>query len=71
MVKGESQRTVIESGGDDTSKSTVATTMKTFGDESGEPRLKSYPHVEWTLIYTEEEGNLLLVQAEFEVEGKL
>ena len=71
MVKGESQRTVIESGGDDTSKSTVATTMKTFGDESGEPRLKSYPHVEWTLICTEEEGDPLLILAKSKGEGKL
>ena len=71
MVKGESRRTLIESGGDVTSKSTVGTTMKNFRDKSGEPRLKSSPLVEWALIYTEEEGDLLLILAKSEGEGKL
>ena len=49
---------MIESGDDGTSK-------------IGEPRLKSYSHVEWTLIYSEEEGDLLLILAKSEGEGKL
>ena len=58
MQKPESRKTLIESGGDGTSK-------------TREPRLKSYPHVEWTLIYSEEEGDLLLILAKSEGEGKL
>ena len=71
MMKADSRKTFIESGGDDTSKSFVGNTPKTLGEKSGEPRLKSYPHVEWTLIYTEEEGDLLLILAKSEGEGKL
>ena len=71
MVKGDSRKTVFESGGDGTLKSSVGTTTKTLGQKSGEPRQKSYPGVEWTLIYDEEEGNLLLILAKNEGEGRL
>ena len=64
MPKPDSRKTFIESGGDGTSN--------TLGEKSsGEPRLKSYPHVEWTLIYTQDEGDLLLIFAKSEGEGKL
>ena len=52
-------------------KSNVGTTVKNMGEKSGEPRQKSYPDVDWTLIYDEEEGNLLLILAKSEGEGKL
>ena len=42
-----------------------------MGEKSGEPRQKSYPDVDWTLIYDEEEGNLLLILAKTEGEGSL
>ena len=71
MVKGDSRRTFIESGGDGTSKSSVGTTMKTLGEKSGEPCQKSYTDVEWALTYSEEEVDLLLNLAMFEGEGKL
>ena len=45
--------------------------MKTFTEKIGESLLKSYPNVEWTLIYSEEEGDLLLILAKSEGEGKL
>ena len=70
MVKGDSRKTLLESGGDGISKSSVGTTTKTLGEKSGEPRQKSYPDVEWTLIYDEEEGNLLIL-AKSEGEGRL
>ena len=64
MPKLDSRKTFIESGGDGTSN--------TLGEKSsGEPRLKSYPHDEWTLIYTEDEGDLLLIFAKSKGEGKL
>ena len=71
MMKADSCITFIESGGDDTSKSFASNTTKTLGEKSGEARLKSYPHVEWILIYTEEERDLLLILAKSEGEGKL
>ena len=61
LVKGDSRKTLIESGGDGTSKSSVGTTVKNMGEKSGEPHLKSYLEVEWTLIYDENEGNLILI----------
>ena len=71
MIKVDSCNTFIESRGDGISKSSVGNTTKTLGDKSGEPRLKNYPHVEWTLIWTEEEGDPLLILAKSEGEGKL
>ena len=41
-----------------------------MGEKSGEPHLKSYLDVEWTLIYDEEKGNLLIL-AKSEGEGRL
>ena len=71
MHKPEFRKNLIESGGDGTSKSSVGNTMKTLATKSGEPLPKSYPHVEWTLIYSEEEGDLFLIFAKSEGEGKL
>ena len=71
MIKVDSCNTFIESRGDGISKSSVGNTTKTLGDKSGEPRLKSYPHVEWTLIYDKGEGDLLLIFAKSEGDGKL
>ena len=71
MIKVDSCNTFIESRGDGISKSSVGNTTKTLGDKSGEPHLKSYPHVEWTLICTEEGGDVLLILAKSEGEGKL
>ena len=45
--------------------------MKNLVEKSGEPRQKSHPDVEWRLIYNEEEGDLLLILAKFEGEGKV
>ena len=45
--------------------------MKTLTDKPIVPHLKSYLHLEWTLIYTEEEGDLLLICAKSEGKGKL
>ena len=66
MIKADSRKTFIECGGDGISKTSVSNTRKTLGDKSGEPRLKNYPHVEWTLIYIEGEGDLLLILAKSE-----
>ena len=71
IVKEPSRMTLIESGGDGTSKSSVGNTMKTLANKLIEPRLKSYLHFEWTLIYPQEEGGWLLVFAKSEGEGKL
>ena len=71
MIKANSLKTFIESGGDGTSKSSIGNMTKTLDEKSGEPRLKSYSHVECTLIYAEEEGNLLLILARSRGDGKL
>ena len=42
-----------------------------MADKPIEPHLKSYLNLEWTLIYTKEERNLLLVFAKSKVEGKI
>ena len=70
MVKGDPYKTLFESGGDATSKSTIGTTTKTLGEKSEELRQKNYTNVDWTLIYDEEEGKLL-IRAKNEGEGKL
>ena len=65
MQKHASQKTFIESGVDGTLKSSVE-------KSSGEPPcLKSYSHVELTLIYSVEEGDLFIIFAKSEGEDKL
>ena len=51
--------------------SSVGTIIKTLGEKSEEPHQKSYPNVEWTLIYDEKEGKLLLILAKNDGEGRL
>ena len=69
VAKEPSRRTLIESRGDGTFKSSVGNTVKTLADKPIEPHLNF--HVEWALIYTEEEGDLLLIFAKSEGEDKL
>ena len=71
VMKEASRRMLIESGGDGTSKSSIGNTIKTLADKPAEPLLKNYLYLEWTLIYAEEEGDLLLVFAKSEGQGKL
>ena len=46
VVKEASRRTLIESGGDKTSKSSLGNTNKTLANKLGEPCPKNYLHLE-------------------------
>ena len=71
FLNDKSRRTLFESGGDGTSTSFVGNTIKTLVDKPAKPRFKNYLDLEWTLIYTKEEGDLLLIFAKSEGEDKL
>ena len=75
FLKEKSRRSLFESGGDGTSKSSVGNTknkqIMLVEDKSTEHKLKNYSHVEWSLTYIEEDGVLLLIFATSEGKGKL
>ena len=71
FLNDKSRRTLFESGGDGTSTSFVGNTIKTLVDKPAKPRFKNYLDLEWTLIYAEEDGVLLLIFAKPEGQGKL
>ena len=70
-----SRRTLFKDGGDGTSKSSVGNTeskqIMLLEDKSSEHKLKSYSNLQWSIVYIEEDGVLLLIFATSEGKGKL
>ena len=75
FLKEKSRRTLFESGGDGTSKSSVGNTKSKQvllpEEKVNQPRLKNYTALEWSLVYVEEDGVLLLIFSKSEGKGKL
>ena len=55
------RRTLFESRGDGTSKSSVGNPMKMIKSMSIDPKVKNYVKLEWSLVYSKEDVVLLLV----------
>ena len=71
FLQDKSRRTLFESSGDGTSKSSFGISMKQLKENLVESRMKNYVDLEWSLVYVEEDGVLLLIFAKFEGKGKL
>ena len=72
FVPDKSRRTLFESTGDGTSKSSVGHPQaKIVESIPTDPKVKNYPKLEWSLVYSEENGVLLLIFAKSEGKGKL
>ena len=70
-MQDKSRKTLFGSGGDDTSKSSIGNTIKLLQDKPHEPKTKNYVDLEWSLVYVEEDGVLLLVFAKSPRKSKL
>ena len=71
FVPDKSRRTLFESTGDGTSKYYVGNPMKIVESIPTDPKVKNYVKLEWSLVYSEENGVLLLIFAKSEGKGKL
>ena len=71
FIPDKSRRTLFESTGDGTSKSSMGNPMKIVESIPTDPKVKNYVKVEWSLVYSEENGVLLLIFAKSEGKGKL
>ena len=72
FVSDKSRRTLFESTGDGTSKSSVGQPQeKTLESGGFDPKVKYFPKLEWSFVYSEENGVLLLIFAKSEGKGKL
>ena len=71
FLEDKFRRKLYESGGDGTSKSSVGNPMKLLENKPMEPKVKNYVDLEWSLLYVEEDGVLLLIFVKSEGKGKL
>ena len=71
FIPNKSRRTLFESGGDGTSKSSVGNPMKMVEPMPMDLKVKNYVKLEWSLVYAEEDGVLLLIFAKSEGKGKM
>ena len=71
FIPDKSCRTLFESGGDGTSKLLVGNPMKMVESVLIDPKVKNYVKLGWCLVYSEENGVLLLIFAKSEGKGKL
>ena len=67
----KSHRTLFESGGEGTSKSSVGNTNRQVDKKATEQKMKDYVDLERSLFYVEEDTVLLLIFAKSEDKGKL
>ena len=69
FVPNKSWWTLFESTSDGTSKSSVGQPhAKTLESGGFDPKVKYFPKVEWSLVFSEENGGLLLI---FATEGQV
>ena len=71
FIPDNSRRTLFESGGDGTSKSSMDNPMKMLEPMPMDPKVKNYVKLEWSLVHGEEDGVLLLIFAKSEGKGKM
>ena len=62
FLMDKSRRTLFESGGDGISKSSTCNTNRLV-EEKVEQKIKNYVDLEWSLMYVDEDGILLLIFA--------
>ena len=71
FILDKSRRMLFESGGDGTSKSSVGNPMKMVESMPIDPKVKNYVKLEWSLVYSEEDGVLLRVVGKSEGKHEL
>ena len=73
-LKDKTKKSLFESGGDRMSKSSVGNTKRKqimhLEEKTNETRIKHYLSLEWSFLYVEEDGTLLIF-AKSEGKGKL
>ena len=71
FMPDKSRRTLFKSRGDGTSKSSVGNPMKMVESMPIDPKVKNYVKLEWSLVYSEEDGVLLRVVGKSEGKHEL